>query len=178
MRKLVMLMLVLGMVSMANAALTLVVDGVEVGDAITIAPSDTIMVGIYDDAGGAKFDVSVQIEEQAYGVDNPYGSWTMGNGVYAPPAITAAYNIYMGYYTGYGDIWYMVGTDPTTNVNSIGLLGEYEFHCDGEGSVQIDLTDSSLTAVLDSLTITQSVIPEPMTLALLGLGGLLLRRRK
>jgi len=43
-------------------------------------------------------------------------------------------------------------------------------------AVQIDLLDADAETVLDSVTLV--VIPEPMTIALLGLGGLFLRRRK
>ena len=48
------------------------------------------------------------------------------------------------------------------------------FHCDGEGDVTLYLVDNN-GEVADSQVIHQ--IPEPMTLALLGLGGLLLRRK-
>ena len=45
-----------------------------------------------------------------------------------------------------------------------------------EGSTRLTLYDSDGVTALDQCTI--AVIPEPTTIALLGLGGLLLRRRK
>jgi hypothetical protein len=71
--------------------------------------------------------------------------------------------------------------------------------CTGGGDVAVDLTLAGLTeyaefktpsggpypewtqavdADLGSLVIHQEGVPEPMTIALLGLGGLLLRRRR
>jgi hypothetical protein len=177
MRKLLILMLVLGMASMANAALSLVVDGVESGSEITIATTDTIWIGVYDDTGGGKFIGAVILEEESFGVPEAGGSWTGGNAVYIPPALATASNSRWGNLTGYGDIWYLSNTDPTTNMMGVGLHAAYEFHCDvDQDDVTVSLRLNDLTTVLDTLTIHQ--IPEPMTMALLGVGALLLRRRK
>jgi hypothetical protein len=51
-----------------------------------------------------------------------------------------------------------------------------DFHCDGPGTVTLILFDSGTLEILDTQVIHQA--PEPMTVALLGLGGLFLRRRK
>ena len=176
-RPLLILTVVLGMASMASAGLSLVVGGVEVGDSITINPSDTIWIGVYDDTGGVPFGGAVSIAEGS----GANGSWTGGNGYYAPPATPGGYNMYIGYLSPaygneYGDIWYIVDQAATTVMPSAGLQGEYEFHCDAAGDVVINLTAPDLVTILDTITITQ--IPEPITMALLGLGGLLLRRRK
>jgi hypothetical protein len=54
------------------------------------------------------------------------------------------------------------------NINLVGVT---------EGVTTVDLYDTSGMVFLDSAQIT--VLPEPMTIALLGLGGLfMLRRRK
>ena len=54
----------------------------------------------------------------------------------------------------------------------------FDYHCDGIGDVVISFYDyaTSATVAAGSITITQ--IPEPATIALLGLGGLLLLRRR
>ena len=177
MRKLLILTVVLGMASMASAGLSLVVGGVESGGTITIAPTDSIWIGIYDDTGSTQYDAVVTIAEESQGVAEAGGSWTGGNNVYSPPAIPGAYNSPWGP-TPYGNIWYLKGSAPITNVNSAGVQSDYEFHCDAlDDPVTIQLMASDLVTVLDTLTINQ-VIPEPITMALLGLGGLFLRRRK
>jgi hypothetical protein len=175
MRKLLILMLVLGMASMANAALTILVDGVDVGNEITIASSETIWIGIHDDTGGTQYGAAVIIADDVDSQAN--GAWTGGNNYYAPPATPGGGNAYYGYFSGgIGDVWYLVDQAATTSMPTAGLQGDYEFHCVAPGDVLIKLTDYGLTNALDTITIHQ--IPEPVTLALLGLGGLLLRRRK
>jgi hypothetical protein len=62
------------------------------------------------------------------------------------------------------------------------LFDLFTFHCEGPGDVVIQLLGTSTYetwdgGVLSSVTIHQ-VIQEPMTMGLLGLGGLFLRRRK
>ena len=178
MRKLLILMLVLGMASMANAALSLVVNGVEVGADYTLYnTSDTIWIGVYDDTGNTQYDRGIVLTEETPGVAEAGGSWTGGYAYYAPPAVPAGYTFPLGYITGIGDVWYLVDSEPTANMTAIGLQAEYEFHCDVLfDDVVINLTDTTLVNMIDTITIHQ--IPEPMTMVLLGLGGLLLRRRK
>ena len=81
-------------------------------------------------------------------------------------------------YAGVGDV---VTTDikdvdePPSAPNGL-LIDGLIFHCLGEGDVILTLIDAADVSVLDVVRIHQ--VPEPMTLSLLGLGGLFLRRRK
>lgn len=56
------------------------------------------------------------------------------------------------------------------------MIDGIKFHCEGEGDVIVSLLDGADGRLLDQVIIHQ--IPEPITLALLGVGGLFLRRRK
>ena len=178
MRKLLILMLVLGMASMANAALSLLVGGADPGPGITLDQSDTIWIGVdnVSPTGQGMFDVFVIVAEDGGGPEAG-GSWTSASVLYTPPGVPAISASYFGYMTGFGDTWYLVNSSPTTHVAGAGLTGEFEFHCDLLlDDVVVNLVDAGTFQVLDSLAITQ--IPEPMTMALLGFGALLLRRRK
>ncbi len=85
----------------------------------------------------------------------------------------------------------------SANLGAVDLMWDLLVHCEGDGNVLIDLTLNGLSEYaeyqtpgggpypewiamveedLGDLTIYQ--VPEPITLALLGLGGLFLRRRK
>jgi hypothetical protein len=66
-------------------------------------------------------------------------------------------------------------TVPTPSLNGL-LLSGITFHCEGTGDVTVKLLNNQTSTVVAQAVISQ--IPEPMTVALLGLGGLLLRRKK
>ena len=76
----------------------------------------------------------------------------------------------------------LVGFDssaPNFTRTSAGILAEIQFHCEGFGDVWISLMDGNTGEIIGTLLIRQDGIPEPATIAMLGLGGLaLLRRRK
>ena len=189
MRKLLILTLVLGMASLANATLTLVwsTDGganySDVGAAVDLGYGNTAWIGIHSDVQGTTgapgqwvaFIDTVGVA----GAADLDGGWTGSSAVYTPPGITAAVTIPYGYTAG-GDFWGATNADGVpTNFAGIGTTFGYEFLCNGniaDGIVTIDLHDTNFGNVVDTLTINQ--IPEPITMALLGLGGLFLRRRK
>ena len=171
MKKVLVLMLVLGFASMASAGLSLWVDGAPAeSSTITLLPSEYAMIGVYNDDDGTVPRVLGYVSI----TDGP-GSWSGGYNVYIPPSLTSAYAYYFGPLTGLGDTWYLSDADATVNEIGVGMLGDFEFHCDDFGDVTIVLSDAS-QMIHDTLIIHQ--IPEPMTIGLLGLGGLFLRRRK
>jgi hypothetical protein len=197
MKKLLVLMLVLCVAVAANATMSLkVAPGVAgqppeqgayvepVDSEINLLPSQTLWIGIYNPIQG--IPGATQQGEFFLGMVVPgpgLGEWNLtpeGQHVYVPPAIPGAYNEYLGVLdwngdgTLYLDTWDAVLTELSVNVNGIGVLDAKLFHCLGEGDVEILLFDGD-GIQLDSIIIHQ--VPEPVTIALLGLGGLLLRRR-
>jgi hypothetical protein len=75
---------------------------------------------------------------------------------------------------GTGDMWFAWFAQPVTDKLPAGILGEVGYRCTGVGSATIEMIDDSGN-LLGTLVINQ--IPEPLTLSLLGLGALVLRRR-
>lgn len=174
MKKLLILMLVLGLASSANAALTLVSSA---GD--TLQPGGVTMIGIHNDVAAAGQGLTTYL---AIPTIYPAG-WTGAHNIYAPPSLGmgpdhAYYGVMdIGGSLGMVDLWASDYAVASAEPYGIGVLGEYEFSCTGLGEVVVTLLAQDVSTVLDTITITQ--IPEPMTIALLGLGGLfLLRRRK
>lgn len=178
MKKLLVLMMVLGIASAANAALLISVDGVvdPPDTEVTIMPSDTVVIDIWGDGQTGMGDFFLGI-----GVGGP-GTLDVTNAVILYPGTDVGiaegepgYAPYIG--PGVDVPFYMVTlTDlavPPTPLEGT-LVDEILLHCDGPEDVLIVLTDID-GIVLDTQVIHQ---PEPMTIALLGLGGLFLRRRK
>ena len=174
MKKLLALLLVLGMASMANAAVSLSVstDGVDyvgaIDSQIELEPTDTIWIGVHDDGDIGGHDNFVKILSGD-------GSWTGAGQVYMPPALTSAY---IFDYTAEGYGWMFINSIASSTIGpGAGTGAAFEFHCDAQpGDVIIQLQDGGQNPIQD-LVIHQ--IPEPLTLSLLGLGGLgLLRRRR
>jgi len=187
MKKLLVLMMVLAMAGMANAALLISVDG-EVDPPETevtlYAPSGVADIDLWGDgeepmgtfylgiSGPATLDISDPnwvypgnnvdvwwedipdladyIESQGYLVGDTFANFTM-NDLVTPPAVPA----------------------PLDGI----LVNNLPLHCEGLGEVLLVVTNGE-GLVLDTQIIHQVPIPEPMTVVLLGLGGLLLRRRK
>ena len=189
MKKLLVLMLVLGMGSMASATLTLFTglgpDAMDnAPDEITIQISDYIWIGIHSDEQGevggdtGQYRALIAIPPDAQIPGNRAGGHFTGQMGMDPQVVIPSATV--GFLAGHDN--YIVEA-----MNTIGSL-EYanpglgfwgEFHCDALGDVVIRLVDTRITgaaSVVDVLTIHQ--IPEPMTFGLLGLGALLLRRRK
>ena len=193
MRKMLIAFTILAMASMASAdvpGMYLTIGGVQAPDKIELEPSDWIEldleVGIGDKLGG--FDVEIQLS-------NPQGHLEFTSMVIPVTLTPPPYMFWQGAPT-------VVTSDPQNLrvtggwmtplygqdfVNPIIILNGLMFHCDEITDVIVDLVvpdggslllnDVSYEAgtLIDTLLIKQ---PEPMTILMLGLGGLLLRRRK
>ena len=179
MKKFVMLMLVLGMAPLATAALQLSINGSldPVDSEITIAPSDHLTLDVHGTTP------SMQAINWLVVVNSAAGS--VSGGVAQQGGVTGSfYPTYIGYFlaslgrTGDSGTGGWVGDSGATPLTGL-LVDLIDFHCEADGDAVIDLYSSPDTVVWtldDTATIHQ--LPEPMTMVLLGLGGLFLRRRK
>ncbi len=167
MKKLLVLMLVLGLASAANAAVSLSIDGVNPSaPAVDILEGSTITLSVLsDDAANWMMELTVLVADVDLGI----------------PAFTPAAGGMAGYSDwSDGTLWIYElstgGTDPdfptpgqqwSMDLTTLGILGSV---------FTVDI-GPYMEPVVSSIDFT--VVPEPMTIALLGLGSLfLLRRRK
>jgi hypothetical protein len=181
MKNLLVLTLVLAMASVASAGLVISVNGVvDPPDSEVYAlPSDILILDIH-------------------GTDDPPDQGTPPN-----PGNPGA-GVVIGVLVGPGTITQDAGTvnlanpgiimdvpgfggmataiffdlaKPDPEFRLLGLVADgIVFHCEDIGEVEILLMDLDTGEVYDTQIIHQT--PEPITMALLGLGGLFLRRRK
>jgi hypothetical protein len=188
MKKLLVVMLVLAMASVANAALSLwmTVDGSVVTE-LTIATGDTVVIALVGD-GTAAQGVSIMgiVTEGTTGS----GTLSLDSAVITyvgkPSSVMTAFDNGDSFdWTPDGDGVEFVltnlpppgpGVDGPAPLDGI-LVDSMVFTCTGTGDVILALGDSDFGLLMDSAITIHQVTPEPMTMALLGLGGLFLRRR-
>jgi hypothetical protein len=179
MKKFLVLALVLSMATMANAAI------VWQASATEVHPSDVITINVITTAG--EHVIGLEIDATTDG----------GAGGYAATPLTLNSN-----FGGFADVGALVNAsgiltqytfgNSGVGAYATGTLFSYMYHVpsvpasttitigdtwrNGSDSTEIDFYDGSSTYThLTGATI--HVIPEPMTMGLLGLGGLFLRRR-
>jgi hypothetical protein len=194
MRKLLALILVLGLASMANAALQLSVNGLPADDIIELQPSDWIELDIDVDSelGGGDLAIilsnnqgHLEWQDVVFATELPMGrggTWYTGpwDGPWQIQASSTPQALYFN------------GGNASMNAQPpFKLMWGLMFHCDEPTDVIIDLVaisdviyfDAAQNRIpiytegelIDSIYVIQ---PEPMTLSLLGLGGLALLRRR
>jgi hypothetical protein len=183
MKKLLVLMLVLGMTSLASAAMTLQisVNGVQnpVDSQININPSDHLVLDIWTTAdilntgeGWGWWALTAKTADAT--VSGGVTLWE-GDAFIYPDAVGNGVPVPAGENGPFGQI----GLAVVAKIPAGGkVYDQIDFHCVWQpNDVIITLWDvTGDPTVLDRVTIHQ--IPEPATMLLLGLGGLFLRRRK
>jgi len=186
MKKLLVLMLVLGLASAANAIVVQISAG---GDPepqdsdIWLLPSQEIVLDIVCTSG---YNAATPGDDVYWvlATELQYGTIT-GGVVLIPPAPTLSAVLGpsavggLPLPAGYDGPFGAIAGGPGEITPAGIYFDEFIFHCEkvGDATIQLWTTPDGVTMTLqDTLIIHQ--IPEPMTIALLGLGGLFLRRRK
>jgi len=171
MKKMVVLTMVLGMAVWANAGLSLVTDWS--GTPLNIG--DTITINVFAD--------SVGIDEYAYlvvSVDNVDMGTVSGGDVNLGNLSSAFGGTIIDYFPlqeNQSGVDFYLGDSGGAILDGIAISG-ITFQCKGKESVVVELwasPDFANFSQLDRIEIFQ--VPEPASMLLLGLGGLLLRRK-
>ena len=179
MKKLLILMLVLGMASLASATPVMVVSNTTptLGSTFTVTISGTSAEASGTDyiGGGYAGVLALDYDNYTDGADNPYISFV---NVTVTPTIAAGAGAGMSDSTGNVQWIAAYGINPADETRDVdeGLWFTWTLNADSLGTTMVDFLNAGWTATIDDQLVT--VIPEPVTIALLGLGALFLRRRK
>jgi len=163
MKKLLVLSLVLGIASLATAGMTISVDK------DVLLPGEVATVTISNDVSSNTLSYLVVADDGSVGaVSNPTMLITLGALAGASPYTEA------GFGTGYE----ITTAADAPALPQAGQQWSFSFSSALEGISNIQLFDDNLGYDAPASAVQVTVIPEPATMALLGLGALVLRRKK
>jgi hypothetical protein len=184
MKNLLIVFTVLAMASVANAALSLSLNGsTDIADSQAfVNVSEVATIDVHSVGEKAVWTNMVVI--QGVAAPDLSNMWIVPLGIGELIIDVTDDEAFQGYVAdlGYTDV---VGITYSELVHASGtpmaipdgaMIDGLKFHCEGLGDVIVSLLDGADGTLLDRMVIHQ--IPEPITFALLGLGGLFLRRRK
>ena len=164
MKKLLVLALVLGVASLANAGLAFTVGGVEYASGSTVAIDGQTTIGLVNDT---EFD---GVPDVAY-IEVAPGAEVVGSGTVGT-VLPGTWSI-VDYGLSYGlYYWQISNTVAGVGDSLVGTM----FTVDVAGPTTLNVYQSDWATIIGSIELAS--IPEPMTMGLLGLGGLFLARRK
>jgi len=137
---------------------------------IYLTPNSTLSIGLVSD--GAVENGQYYLGIQAGGL----GSFDIDN-VVIPPGSPIVPSLYWDSVPGLNTpVVALAYMDMTPDPPYMGqLIDNITFHCEGLGDVTMGLYDGNFE-LLDTQVVHQ--VPEPISMALLGLGAMMLRRRK
>jgi len=168
MKKLIVLMLVLGLASAANAALTISLDP----SGAAVLPAGNYDVDVVSNEDDTPWELYVGVDNLTYGDITGVAKLAAAGEQATVTAIGDAGTMF--------DIYRLVASDMSDPFDSVKMGTQFTVTVNFTGAaigedLKLVLMDANLNEV-DSRTFLG--VPEPMTIALLGLGGLFLRRRK
>jgi hypothetical protein len=149
------------------AGLQLTVNGVSTNYFAREKPG-VVWIGIENDASDDQYNAAIILTNHPH-----WSEWTGESRLNRPLGMAQGWD-YFGPTEGIGDVWFAWFAQPVVDKLPAGIIGEVAFFVmDGDEGL-FTLTDDSLN-IIDTLTVT--AVPEPATLALFGLGVMMIRRK-